>query len=130
MCPVNWPILGFIVSRLTTQSSGGSRGGKGGASVPRFGQHLTLRSTDDKLNGTPLSGYRSKKTAAMAHLRMLRRKFVRKQIDWTGRAGSLSQKRSKWAWFCPKVGVASKILRATPLLQILDPPLQSTSFDC
>ena len=79
----------------------------------------------------PLSGYRSKKTAAMAHLRMLRRKFVRKYIDWTGRAGSLSQKRSKWAWFCPKVGVASKILRAlctqdcitTPLLEILDPPL-------
>ena len=111
--------------------SGGSRGGKGGASVPPFGLHLTLRSTDDKLNGTPLSGYRSKKTAAMAHLRMLRRKFVRKRIDWTGRAGSLSQKRSKWAWFCPKVGVASKILRAlraqdcitTPLLEILDPPL-------
>ena len=51
--------------------SGGSRGGKGGASVPPFGLHLTLRSTDDKLNGTPLSGYRSKKTAAMAHLRML-----------------------------------------------------------
>ena len=52
-------------------NSGGSRGGKGGASVPPFGLHLTLRSTDDKLNGTPLSGYRSKKTAAMAHLRML-----------------------------------------------------------
>ena len=46
--------------------SGGSRGGKGGASVPPFGLHL-----DDKLNGTPLSGYRSKKTAAMAHLRIL-----------------------------------------------------------
>ena len=64
-------------------------------------------------------------------LECFRRKFVRKQIDWTGRAGSLSQKRSKWAWFCPKVGVASKILRAlraqecttTPLLEILDPPL-------
>ena len=104
-------------------------GGVRGVQVyPPFGLHLTLRSTDDKLNGTPLSGYRSKKTAAMAHLRMLRRKFVRKQIDWTG---SLSQKRSKWAWFCPKVGVASKILRAlhaqdyitTPLLEILDPPL-------
>ena len=54
-----------------TVCSGGSRGGKGGASVPPFGLHLTLRSTDDKLNGTPLSGYRTKKTAAMAHLRML-----------------------------------------------------------
>ena len=78
----------------------------------------------------------------MAHLRMLRRKFVRKRIDWTG---SLSQKRSKWAWFCPKVGVASKILRAlraqdcitTPLLEILDPPLltayhmeDGTESDC
>ena len=46
-------------------------GVRGGASAPPFGLHLTLRSTDDKLNGTPLSGYRTKKTAAMAHLRML-----------------------------------------------------------
>ena len=30
--------------------------------------HLTLRGTDDRLNGTPLSGY---KTTAMAHLRLL-----------------------------------------------------------
>jgi hypothetical protein len=37
------------------------------------------------------------------------RKFVRKQVDWTG---SFSQKRSKWAWFNAKLGVASKILRA------------------
>ena len=42
-----------------------SRGeGKGGVSVPCFGLHLTLRSTDDKLNGIPLSGYRTKKAAA------------------------------------------------------------------
>ena len=97
-------------SKFFSGPSGESRGGKGGASVPPFGLHLTLRSTDDKLNGTPLSGYRYKKTAAMAHLRMLRRKFVRKQIDWTGRAGSLSQNdrnvrgfAPKWAWllkFC------------------------------
>ena len=46
-------------------------GGKGGANEPPFGLHLTLRSTDDRLNGTPLSGYRTKKTAAMAHLRLL-----------------------------------------------------------
>ena len=66
-------------------------------------------------------------------LECFRRKFVRKQIDWTGRAGSLSQKRLKSAGFCPKVGVASKIsctLRAqecttTPLFAILDPPLLS-----
>ena len=48
------------------------QGGKGGgASVPRFGLHLKLRSIDDELNGTPLSGYRTKKTPTMAHLRML-----------------------------------------------------------
>ena len=47
------------------------QGGKGDANEPPFGLHLTLRSTDDRLNGTPLSGYRTKKTAAMAHLRML-----------------------------------------------------------
>ena len=40
-----------------------------GASVPPFGLHLTLKSTDDELNGTPLSGYRTKKTP-MAHIRM------------------------------------------------------------
>ena len=61
---------------LQRHSSGGSGGGGGGggkwgARVPPFGLHLTLRSTDDTLNGTPLSGYRTKKTAAMAHLRML-----------------------------------------------------------
>ena len=76
-----------IVFSMGDTPSGGSRGGKGGASVPPFGLHPTLRSTDDKLKGTPLSGYRTKKTAAMAHLRCFRRKFIRKQIDWTGRAG-------------------------------------------
>ena len=30
-----------------------------------------IRSIDGRLNGTPLSSYRTKKTAAMAHLRML-----------------------------------------------------------
>ena len=64
-------------------------------------------------------------------LECFRRKFVRKQIDWTSRAGSLSQKRSKWAFY-PKVGVASKfrarfecksVATRTPLLEILDPPL-------
>ena len=37
-----------------------------------FGLHLVVRSTDDRLTGTPpLSGYRTKKTADMAHLSML-----------------------------------------------------------
>ncbi len=61
------------------------------------------------------------------------RKFVQKQVDWTG---SFSQKRSKWAWFYAKVGVASKILRAlraqqyygTPLQEILNPPLRGLSY--
>ena len=82
---------------------------------PPFGLHLALmiryEVLIDRLNGTPLSVYRTMKTTAMAHLRMLyfSRKLVQKQIDWTN---SFSQKRSKWAWFCPKVGVASKISRA------------------
>ena len=38
---------------------------------PPFGLHLLVRSTDDRLTGTPLSGYRTKETAAMAHLSML-----------------------------------------------------------
>jgi hypothetical protein len=41
------------------------------------------------------------------------RKFVQKQVDWTG---SFSQKRSKWVWFYAKVGVASKLLRATIII--------------
>ena len=52
---------------LHREASGGSRG----VQEPPFGMHLALRSTDDRLNGTPLSGYKSKKTVAMAHLRML-----------------------------------------------------------
>ena len=71
----------------------------------------------NRLNGTLLSGYRTKKIAAMAHLRMLQKKFVLKQIDWTGRVGSWSQKRSKWAWFSLKVGVASKNLRTLRMQQ-------------
>ena len=108
------------------------QGGKGGASVPPFGLHLTLRSTDDELNGTPpfwLQKYENSYYGSPQNA---------KQINWTGRAGSLSQKRSKWAWFSPKVGVASKISRAlcaqecttTPLLEILDPPLTNIEQKC
>ena len=51
--------------------SGGSRGGSRGAQEPPFGLHLALKSILVRLNGTSLFGYRTKKTAAMAHLRML-----------------------------------------------------------
>ena len=48
--------------------SGGSRGGSRGAQEPLFGRHLALRSILVRQNGTPLFSYRTKKTAAMAHL--------------------------------------------------------------
>ena len=71
------------------------QGGKGGASVPPFGLHLTLRSTDDELNGTPFLAIELRKLLLWLTLECFRRKFVRKWINWTGRAGSLSQNRSK-----------------------------------
>ena len=37
-------------------ASGGFRGGSWGSMEPPFGLDLVLRSTDDRLNGTPLSG--------------------------------------------------------------------------
>ena len=88
-------------------------GGKGGCKcTPLWASSNTkkdmLTSTDDRLNGTPLSGYRTKKLLLWLTLECFRRKFVRKQVVWTGRADCLSRKRSKWSWFCPKVGVASK----------------------
>ena len=49
----------------------------------------------------------------MVHLSMLQQKIRQKQIDWTVRAGSFSQKRLKWVWFYLKVGVASKIFMRT-----------------
>ena len=52
-------------------NSGGFRGVSEISTEPPFGLHLVLRGTGDKLNGTPLSGYRTKKTASMAHLSML-----------------------------------------------------------
>ena len=77
-----------LVKSYVISLSGGSSGGKGGASVPRFGLHPTLRNNDDKLNGTPLSGYKTKKLLLWLTLECFRRKFVRKRINWTGRAGS------------------------------------------
>jgi hypothetical protein len=120
MVPINAKILQSAVA----DPRGG--GGKGGANEPPFGLHLTLRNTDDSLNGTPLSGYRTKETAAMAHLRMLQKKIGLK----TDRsAGSLSKKKPiengrgfvpKWAWLQK---FRTQECTRTPLLEILDPPL-------
>ena len=85
------------------------QGDKWGASVPRFGLHLTLRSTDDKINETGILAMELRKFLLLLTLECFRRKLVRKQIDWTGRTDSLSQKRSEWSWFCLKVGMASKL---------------------
>ena len=70
-------------------------------------------------------------------LECFRRKFIQKQIDWTGRAGSLSQKQfkcvvlpQKWAWllkFCARF--AHKTVLETPLLEILDLPLLLNATD-
>ena len=50
--------------------SGGSRGGSQGATDPPFWLDQVLTSTDDRLNGTLLPGWRTKITAAVAHLSM------------------------------------------------------------
>ena len=108
-------------------TSGGSRGGKGGANVPPFGLHLILRSTDDKQNGTPLSGYRTKKTAAMAHLRMLQKKIRSKTDRLDGQGWQFVSKTiemgvvlpPKWAWllkFCARFARKN----------VLQPPFQKS----
>ena len=57
---------------LNCMCSGGFRGvSEVSTEPPPFGLHLVVRSTDDRLTGIPVSGYRTKKTAAMAHLSML-----------------------------------------------------------
>ena len=52
------------------RSSGGSRGGSQGAMDPPFWLDQVLTSTDDRLNGTLLPGWRTKITASVAHLSM------------------------------------------------------------
>ena len=70
---------------------------------PPFGLHLVLiRSTDDRLTGTPSLVTELRKLLLWLTLACFRRKFIQKSIDWTG---SCSQKRSK-------MGVASKIWHA------------------
>ena len=71
---------------LSQCTSGGFRGVSEVSTEPPFGLHLVLRSTDDRLTRTPLSGYRTKKTAVMAHLSMLQQKIHSKidRLDWLG----------------------------------------------
>ena len=57
--------------------------------------------TDDRLNGTPFSHYRTKKTAAMAHLRILYRSI--------GLIGLVVCQKKKTIEMGVVVGVASKI---------------------
>ena len=112
---------------------------------PPFGLHLVLMiylwaapSTDDigyevlidRLNGPPYLSTELRKLLLWLTLACFSRKFVQKQrlIGLASRIDSFSQKRSKWAWFCHQVGVASKIrvrncTSGTPLQEILDPPL-------
>ena len=84
--------------------SGGFRGVSEVSIEPPFGLHVVLKTTDDRLSGTPLSGYRTKKTSTIT-LAYFSRKFVQKLIDSTGWASDCSQKRSK-------MGVGSNFLRA------------------
>ena len=84
---------------------GGGGGGKGGASVPPFGLHPTLRSTDDKLNGTPFLAIELRKLLLWLTLECFRRKFVRNgSIGLVGLVVSLKNHQSgrgfaiKWAW--------------------------------
>ena len=51
--------------------SGGSRGGSQGATDPPFGLDQVLTSTDDRLSGAVLSGWKTKRTGSVAHLSML-----------------------------------------------------------
>ena len=68
----------------------------------------------------PCSAYRTKRIAAMAHFRMLWEK-----IDWSGRAGSLSQRPNgrgfaqNWAWPQKNFVCALCTRYRTPLQEIL-----------
>ncbi len=52
----------------TPVPSGGFRGVSEVSTECPFGLHLVLRSTDDRLSGNPLSGYKTKKTANLSIL--------------------------------------------------------------
>ena len=99
---VDWSILS-----ISLDSSGGSRGGSKGAQESPFGLRLALRShdTDVRLNGTPLSGYRTKKLLLWLTLECSSRNlFENRSIGQVGLVVRLKNERNgcgfaqKWAW--------------------------------
>ena len=65
-----------------------------------FGLDQSLRSTDDRLNGTPHSGGRTKKTVAEAQVFA---EFSKKHFDWQVEQTVSRYSEWKWAWlinFC------------------------------
>ena len=112
--------LANIPPNLSVCSSGGSRGRSRGAQEPPFGLVTRLplgctyivalrKCTDVKLNGTPPSGYRTKKTAAMVEL------VVCLKNERNGRGFA-----QKWAWL---LKIRTQPYIRTTLLEILDLPL-------
>ena len=68
-----------------SENSGGFRGVSEVSTEPPFGLHLVVRSTDDRLTGTPLFGYRTKickKTAALAQHAFAENSFKIHRLDW------------------------------------------------
>ena len=92
---------------------------------PPFGLYLVLRSTDDRLTRTPLSGYRTKKTAVMAHLSMLQQKIHSKienrSIGLVRLVVALENYR-KWVWL---LNFCTQEYDRTLLQEILDLPQAS-----
>ena len=86
---------------------------------PPFGLDQSLLSTDDRLNGTLLSGWRTKKTVAGAHLSKSLQHFRSKTDRLTGRANCFSLQRVK-------MGMASKICACFAPDIIMEPPFKES----
>ena len=104
------------------------QGGKGGASVPPFGLHLTLRSIAVKLNGTP---FLARKLLLWLTMECFRRNsFENRSIGLVGLVVCLKNDRSgrgfapEWAWLLKFCACFTHKTITTPLLEILGPPLQ------
>ena len=69
-----------------------------------FGLELVLRSTDDRLNGNPLSAWRTKKPASMAYRSIPWQKSWLKMDGLIGKTQSFSLKHSKMGVILIKSG--------------------------